>query len=200
MENSGDGEGAFYRRRRSIRLPHYDYAQRGVYFITLCVQHRRSLFGDVIDGSMVLKNLGEIVATEWRRTSEIRPNIVVDEFVVMPNHLHGLIVMEPLRRGVSHTPGEKFRSPAQTVGAIVRGFKGSTTRLINELQGTPGVMLWQRNYYEHIVRDDRELQRIREYIANNPAQWALDRENPEEGVYQYAPTDGIEEIFGGIRP
>lgn len=200
MENSGDGEGAFYRRRRSIRLPHYDYAQRGVYFITLCVQHRRSLFGDVIDGSMVLKNLGEIVATEWRRTSEIRPNIVVDEFVVMPNHLHGLIVMEPLRRGVSHTPGGKFRSPAQTVGAIVRGFKGSTTRLINELQGTPGVMLWQRNYYEHIVRDDRELQRIREYIANNPAQWALDRENPEKGVYQYAPTDGIEEIFGGIRP
>jgi REP element-mobilizing transposase RayT len=200
MENSGDGEGAFYRRRRSIRLPHYDYAQRGVYFITLCVQHRRSLFGDVIDGSMVLKNLGEIVATEWRRTSKIRPNIAVDEFVVMPNHLHGLIVMEPLRRGVSHTPGGKFRSPAQTVSAIVRGFKGSTTRLINELQGTPGVMLWKRNYYEHIVRDDRELQRIREYIANNPAQWALDRENPEEGVYQYAPTDGIEEIFGGIRP
>lgn len=200
MENSGDGEGAFYRLRRSIRLPHYDYAQRGVYFITLCVQHRRSLFGDVIDGSMVLKKLGEIVATEWRRTSEIRPNIVVDEFVVMPNHLHGLIVMEPLRRGVSHTPGGKFRSPAQTVGAIVRGFKGSTTRLINELQGTPGVMLWQRNYYEHIVRDDHELQRIREYIANNPAQWALDRENPEEGVYQYAPTDAIEEIFGGIRP
>ena len=200
MENSGDGEGAFYRRRRSIRLPHYDYAQRGVYFITLCVQHRRSLFGDVIDGSMVLKNLGESVATEWRRTSEIRPNIVVDEFVVMPNHLHGLIVMEPLRRGVSHTPGGKFRSPAQTVGAIVRGFKGSTTRLINELQGTPGVMLWQRNYYEHIVRHDRELQRIREYIANNPAQWALDRKNPEEGVFQYAPTDGIEEIFGGIRP
>src|SRR5690348_7946928 len=97
MEESGEGEGAFYRRGRSIRLPDYDFASRGIYFIYLFGQHRRSLFGDVIDGSMVLNNLGEIVATEWRRTSEIRPNIVVDEFVVMPNHLHGLIVMEPLR-------------------------------------------------------------------------------------------------------
>lgn len=113
MENSGDGEGAFYRRRRSIRLPHYDYAQRGVYFITLCVQHRRSLFGDVIDGSMVLKNLGEIVATEWRRTSEIRPNIVVDEFVVMPNHLHGLIVMEPQEIPFTSTNGRCYRARIQ---------------------------------------------------------------------------------------
>ena len=73
-------------------------------------------------------------------------------------------------------------------------------RLINELRDTRGRTIWQRNYYEHVVRNDHELRCIREYIANNPAQWALDRENPEEGVYQYAPTDGIEEIFGGIRP
>jgi REP element-mobilizing transposase RayT len=158
------------------------------------------LLGDVIDGSMVATDLGRIVATEWRRTAQIRPNLAVDEFVVMPNHLHGLLLMEPFRRGVSHTPCEKIHSPAQTLGGIVRGFKASTTRLINELQGTPGIRLWQRNYYEHIIRNENELARIREYIANNPAQWALDRENPEEGVYQYAPTDGIEKIFGGIRP
>jgi putative transposase len=99
-----------------------------------------------------------------------------------------------------HTPSEKFHSPSHTLGAIVRGFKASTTKLINALQGTPGATLWQRNYYEHVVRNDNELQRIREYIANNPAQWTLDRENPEKGVYQYAPADGIESIFGGQRP
>ena len=108
--------------------------------------------------------------------------------------------MEPFRRSVSHTPSDKFHLPAQTLGAIERGIKASTTRLINELQGTPGIRLWQRNYYEHIIRNENELARIREYIANNPAQWALDRENPEEGAYQYAPTDGIEKIFAGIRP
>ena len=99
-----------------------------------------------------------------------------------------------------HTPSEKFQSPSHTLGAMVRGFKGSTTKSINELKGTPEAILWQRNYYEHVIRDDHELQRIREYIANNPAQWTLDKENPEKGVYQYAPTDGIESIFGGERP
>ena len=193
-------DSASKRHRRSIRLPHYDYSQSGVYFITVCVQHQRCLFGDVIDGSIVLRDLGKIVAAEWRRTAEIRSNVGVDEFVVMPNHLHGLLVIEAFRRGVSHTPSDRFHSPAQSLGAIVRGFKASTTRLINEFQGTPGLMLWQRNYYEHVVRNDDELRCIREYIANNPAQWVVDRENPEEGVYQYAPTDGIEKIFGGSRP
>jgi len=193
-------DGASHRQRRSIRLPHYDYGDAGTYFITLCVQNRRCLFGQVVDRSMVLNELGRIVATEWRRTAEIRPNVAVDEFVVIPNHFHALLAMERSRRGVSHTPSEKFHSPAHTLGAIVRGFKGITTKSINELQGTRGAMLWQRNYYEHVVRNDHELQRIREYIANNPLQWALDRQNPETGVYQYAPTDGIEEIFGGMRP
>jgi putative transposase len=192
-------DSACNRQRRSVRLSHYDYGQSGVYFITLCVQH--PLFDNIIDGSIVLTNLGQIVENEWRRTAELRSNIGVDEFVVMPNHLHGLLVMEAFRRGVSHTPSDKFHSPVQSLGAVVRGFKASTTRLVNEFRRTPGLMLWQRNYYEHVVRDDHELRRIREYIVNNPAQRALDGENPEEGVYQYASTsDGIEEIFGGIRP
>src|ERR1041384_2791761 len=86
------------RRRRSIRLPHYDYGESGAYFVTICVHHRECLFGEVVDGSIVLKDLGKIVATEWRRTAEIRPNLTVDEFVVMPNHLHGLLWMEAFRR------------------------------------------------------------------------------------------------------
>jgi REP element-mobilizing transposase RayT len=158
------------------------------------------LFGDVIDGSMALNELGKIVATEWLRTAEIRPNVAVDEFVVMPNHLHGLLELEAFRRGVLHTPSEKFHSPAQTLGAIVRGFKSATTKRINEVCQAPGAVVWQRNYFEHVVRNDSELQKIREYIANNPLQWVLDRENPEQGVCQYALTDGIEGIFGGMRP
>ena len=193
-------DGISNRQRRSIRLPHYDYGDAGACFITLCVHHRACLFGAVVDGAMVLNDVGKIVAGEWRRTPVMRSQVALDEFVVMPNHFHALLAMEAFRRGVSHTPSAKFHSPAHTLGAIVRGFKASTTKLINEWQGTPGARLWQRNYYEHVVRSDNELQRIREYIANNPAQWTLDRENPEKGVYQYAPTDGIESIFGGQRP
>ena len=188
------------RQRRSIRLPHYDYGDAAAYFITLTVHNRACIFGNVADGAMVLNDTGTIIVPEWSRTPIIRSQVALDEYVVMPNHFHALVAIERSRRGVSHTPSDKFHSPSQTLGAIVRGFKSATTKSINELHGTPGSVLWQRNYYEHVVRSDKELQCVREYIVNNPIQWALDRENPEKGVYQYAPTDGIESIFGGIRP
>jgi putative transposase len=188
------------RRRRSVRLPDFDYGQVGAYFVTLGVQDRKSLFGDVVNDAMRLNELGGIVADEWRRTATMRLNVALDEFVVMPNHFHALLAIESSRRGVLNTPSGKFHSPSQTIGAIVRGFKAATTKKINECRGRVGEVLWQRNFYEHVVRDEAELSRIREYIVNNPAQWALDRENPRTGVYQYAPTDGIESIFGGIRP
>jgi REP element-mobilizing transposase RayT len=188
------------RQRRSIRLPHYDYREAGFYFVTICVHDRDCIFGEVVESVMRLNGLGKIVAAEWRRTPELRPNIALDEFVVMPNHFHAMIAIEDSRRGVLPYARPNFRSPSQTLGAIVRGFKSATTKLINQMRGTPGAAVWQRNYYEHVVRADEELTRIREYIVNNPAQWAMDRENPEKGVYQYAPTDGIESIFGGHRP
>jgi putative transposase len=94
----------------------------------------------------------------------------------------------------------QLRSPSQTLGAVLRGFKAATTKYFRERQQHLQAVVWQRNYYEHVIRNDEELQRIREYIVNNPTQWALDRENPEKGVNQYAPTDGIEDIFGGHRP
>jgi REP-associated tyrosine transposase len=185
-------------RRRSIRLAEFDYGQTGLYFVTLCVHDRKCLFGEIVDGAMQLNAIGAIVAAEWRRTPEIRPNVTVDEFVVMPNHFHALLAMESSGRGVLNTPSAQLHSPSQTLGAILRGFKASTTRYFRERHSQ--APLWQRNYYEHVVRNDDELTRIREYILNNPIQWALDGENPEKGVYQYAPTDGIESIFGGVRP
>jgi putative transposase len=170
------------RKRRSIRLPDYDYSREGAYFVTLCVHDRGCLFGEIVDGAMHLNECGALVASEWSRTAAIRPQVVLDEFVVMPNHFHGIVMLEVSRRGVLPYARPNFRSPSQTLGAIFRGFKSTTTKRINEIRGTLGTGVWQRNYYEHVVRNDEELQRIREYIVNNPAQWALDRENPEKGV------------------
>jgi REP element-mobilizing transposase RayT len=174
------------RRRRSVRLLHYDYGDAGAYFITLCVHHRACLFGAVNDGAMVHNEVGKIVAAEWHRTAVIRSQVALDEFVVMPNHFHAIVTLKSSRRGVLHTPSEKFRSPSQTLGAIIRGFKAATTKRINDDRQTPGAAVWQRNYYEHVLRNENDLARIREYVVNNPLQWALDRENPERGVYRYA--------------
>ena len=187
-------------QRRSIRLPDYDYSQAGGYFLTFSVHDRACLFGEVVDGVTRLNKLGAFVASEWSRTSAIRPQVALDEFVVMPNHFHATITIEDPRRGVLPYAHPTFQSPSQTLGSIVRGFKSATTTLINSMRNTPGAPVWQRNYYEHVIRNESELIRIREYIANNPHQGSLDRENPQKGVYQYAPTDGIEDIFGGIRP
>ncbi|MGZ9262635.1 MAG: transposase [Candidatus Binatia bacterium] len=188
------------RKRRSIRLANYDYSQDGAYFLTLCAQARLSIFGQIVDGVMQLNECGSLVASEWCRTSAIRPHVALDEFVVMPNHFHSIVAIEGSRRGVLRYAHPRFQSPSQSLGSIVRGFKSATTTLINSMRNSPGAPVWQRNYYEHVIRNESELIGIREYIANNPHQWSLDRENPQKGVYQYAPTDGIEDIFGGIRP
>lgn len=186
--------------RRSIRLKGYDYAQTGAYFVTICTKNRECLFGEIADGDVVLNEWGEIVKNEWLRTLKIRPNVIVDEYIVMPNHLHGiLIIVDDGRggRGVSQyapttiTPPyaptmqcdpttnnqNTFKSPSKTIGAIIRGFKSATTKQINISRNTPGQPVWQRNYYEHIIRDDESLHRIRQYITQNPIRWQNDREN-----------------------
>lgn len=182
-------------RRRSIRLKGYDYTQAGAYFITLCTYERQCLFGEVVDGVMRLNQLGLIVREEWIKTALLRPRVVLDAFVVMPNHLHGIIVLNDICRGTRQraptvprapkTPvqqcptTEQFGKPtSDSIPTIVRSFKSATTKRINALRATPGAPVWQRNYYEHIVRNEHDLERIRQYIAENPARWHLDRENP----------------------
>lgn len=171
--------------RRSIRLADYDYGQPGAYFVTICVYKWVCLFGEVVDGRMRLNELGRVAAEEWRRTEQVRDHVMLDAFVVMPNHIHGIVVItRRSRRGrgeLQFAPtneSSKFQSPSQTLGAIVRGFKGAATRRINRLRDTPGEPVWQRNYYEHIVRGRRDLERIRRYIAENPARWHRDRNHP----------------------
>ena len=173
--------------RRSIRLKDYDYAQGGMYFITICTHHKKCLFGTITDGKMILNSVGQLVAHEWQKTAIIRNDILIDIFVVMPNHLHGIIILNSNdvnaeKQGVCNTPlpngnsAKKRRliSPSHTIGAIIRGFKGAVTRQANLQSPTLFNSLWQRNYYEHIIRNEKELEKIQDYIFKNPGNWEND--------------------------
>ena len=178
--------------RHSTRLPSYDYRQAGAYFLTVCSHQRQCLFGHVSSGQMVLNLLGEILRAEWLASALVRPHIELDAFVVMPNHVHGIIILGAKTATARAThrvapttdgtvaPSTKPHGPARdSIGAIIGQFKSITTKRINALRDTPGIPVWQRNYYEHIVRDDAELDRVRQYIRDNPMKWPEDTENPQ---------------------
>ncbi|WP_052606071.1 transposase [Calidithermus timidus] len=170
--------------RRSIRLKGYDYAQQGAYFITICTQNRARLFGEIVDGQMRLNEWNRIVAESWQWLAEQYEHVELDEWVIMPNHLHGIIVIvdDGRRRGGSQTAptghGRPMPTTRKPIGRLVGAFKMVSTKRMNEMRGTPGAAVWQRNYYEHIIRNEESLNRIRQYIAKNPLRWHLDRENP----------------------
>lgn len=171
--------------RRSIRLPEYDYAQPGYYFFTICTKNREHLFGKIVNEKMQLSRVGYIVQRMWRSTPLIRPYVSLDAFIVMSNHMHCIIrimyknTLENHRRDVlQHIPTQTLRTPSQTLGAIIRGFKEATTKRINIMtNNVKNGSIWQLNYYEHIVRNEHVLNRIRNYIANNPINWERDIEN-----------------------
>lgn len=163
-----------------MRLKGYDYAQGGAYFVTVCTYNRECLFGDVQDGKIQLNDAGRMVEQCWLSITDHFPQVNLDAFVVMPNHVHGVIVIngvgaqfiapKPLQ------PNQGAINRAPTLGDMVRAFKARSTRGIRQQKNRH--FGWQRNYYEHIIRDENSLARIRKYIINNPLQWALDRENP----------------------
>jgi len=169
--------------RRSTRLPGYDYSQPGAYFVTICTRNRECFLGEIIAGEMRLNDLGRIVANEWVNTEKIRCEITLAEWVIMPNHLHGIVLIgnhpsvvgaygHREVRAYGHTP---LRSPSKNLGAMVRGFKSAVTQQINHHLNTPGQPFWQRNYHEHVIRNDADLNRIREYVTDNPTRWDRDK-------------------------
>ena len=168
-------------RRRSLRLRGYDYTQDGAYFITICAHGKQSLFGEIVDGEMRLNEYGRVVLKEWLKTPVIRKEIRLDEYVVMPNHFHGIVFIQTddvSRTGVwPYAPTPHGTLPS-SIAAFVQGLKSTITRQINELRMTPGTPVWQRNYYEHVIRGEDDLNSIREYIQYNPLKWAEDGENP----------------------
>ncbi|GIV52421.1 MAG: hypothetical protein KatS3mg038_2942 [Candidatus Kapaibacterium sp.] len=202
--------------RRSIRLKGYDYTQPGAYFVTIVTKDRVCLFGQVVEGQMRLNAVGHIAQQCWTDIPNHFPHVELDAFIIMPNHVHGILVITDVgarhavppdvdvgaRHAVPlptvplptappptvpqpptvsiHPTVEQFGKPVHgSIPTIVRSFKSAATRYINILRGTPGAPVWQRNYYEHIIRNEDALNRIREYIATNPLRWQLDRENPD---------------------
>jgi len=169
--------------RRSIRLKGYDYSTAGAYFVTLCVKGRENLLGDIVDDNMQLNEYGRIVETAWEWLGQQYPYVDLDEWVVMPNHLHSIIVICDDCRGDSpegdSRKGDSRIAPTRKpLGRLVGAFKTVSTKEINLIRGTPAATIWQRNYYEHIIRNEGELARIRKYIDENPLKWDLDQENP----------------------
>ena len=176
--------------RRSIRLQHYDYMQAGAYFVTICVQGRECLFGEIAYGTMRLHDAGRMVQRIWGEIPDHYPGIDIDAFVVMPNHIHGIVIITENTEHCDRQSGQA-QGPAPTkslaLSDIVKQYKPMT---INQyIRGVrqngwppfPG-RLWQRNYWEHVVRDESELQQIREYIRDNPANWASDQLHSCQGT------------------
>jgi REP-associated tyrosine transposase len=185
-------------QRRSIRLTNYNYTQAGAYYITICTEKRNPLFGHIRNGVMHHNACGRIVHDCWQAIPKHCPNVALDYFVVMPNHVHGILLLE-------NSAGTMYRAPtaaangdrqattphapaaprrfgnalAGSLAAMVGMYKAAVTRQINQSCRSPGGHLWQRNYWEHIIRDERELAEVRRYIAENPLRWSFDRENPE---------------------
>ncbi len=173
-----------YPARQAVRLPRYNYAGPGAYFVTICTHERRLLLGDVLHDQMTLNPTGEIVESCWKDIPLYFPNTELPVCVVMPNHLHGIVVLSgPVgtRHGVSaaraHT--ESFGKPVTgSLPTIIRSFKAAATKRVNANNRSAQSPLWQKGYYEHVIRSQSELRQIGEYILGNPSKWSLDRENP----------------------
>jgi putative transposase len=164
-------------RRRSIRLPKYAYTQAGEYFITICSFDRSPIFGEIRDQCLELNRLGDIVSQVWSGLSQSFPGLELDEFVVMPNHFHGILRLQRQLPQEHELPleGSPKGTQSGSVGAIVQNFKSVSTRRINQARGIPGGRVWQRNYYECIIPDYLARSRIRAYVLNNPRSWKKDK-------------------------
>jgi REP element-mobilizing transposase RayT len=213
-------------QRRSLRLKGYDYSQAGVYFVTICAQEKICLFGEIVNDEMLVNELGTIVAAEWEKSAEIRSEIELGPYVIMPNHFHGIILIvdpdwspvpnldaTPPRRGdrrvarsepvpahgpqcdrgaegdplppILPSPGDPPVAPTigprpRSVGALMAGYKSAVTKRINTVRNLPGTPVWQRNYYEHVIRGEDDYHRIIEYISTNPQRWLEDSLHPNK--------------------
>lgn len=168
-------------QRRSLRLPYYDYSQEGAYYITICSHERDCMFGDIVNERMELNGLGQIVQVEWTWSGELRDEISLDIYQVMPNHFHAIVLIKPVTAKKYHvgaSGARPSRIEPKSLSSLVAGFKSSTTSKIRKMSKDPNLKVWQRGFYEHVIRNEAELNSRREYIMNNPLKWELDRNNP----------------------
>jgi REP-associated tyrosine transposase len=179
--------------RHSIRRQDYDYARAGAYFVTICTENHHHLFGEIIDNEMILNEFGEIVRSEWEKSEKIRDEIKLHKYIVMPNHFHAIVeIINPNGRGErpfartfafpksKKCPESPMMMP-KSVGSLMAGYKSSVTAKINTIRKSAGKILWQRNYWDHIIRNADEYSRISQYIINNPRKWSDDKLNGGNG-------------------
>ena len=171
-----------YRKRN--RLTRYDYSQNGYYFVTVCTKDKREWFGRVEDDMMVLNEYGRIVSECWRDIPNHYGNVKLDESVIMPNHVHGIIIIEN-NVGNGFKP---FPTKIHGLSEIMRGFKTFSSRKINNKITNNRHFHWQKSFYDHVIRSENELKLIREYILNNPKKWDMDVENMNVGAVATVPT------------
>ena len=187
------GDNALIHNRRSIRVKGYDYTQPGYYFITLVAKNRYCIFGSIAESDIKLNEIGELVVSCWLRIPDNFEHTTLDEFILMPNHLHGIIVIEEavgmgeafggIPQNVDNisslnaSPLQPIGTKSGSLGAIIQNFKSVSTRIVNKQFFKPGNKIWQRNYFERIIRNERELNAITCYIQQNPIRWQVDREN-----------------------
>lgn len=174
---------------KSARLRSYDYSQSGMYFVTICTKDRQEFFGSIIGGKMVLSDIGKIIQDELLKTPIIRFNVILDKWIIMPNHLHliieivnSMVSVETPRRGVSTMGNDKNKRGGynpqwkpNSIGSIINQFKSICTKRI--WKSGPHTFAWQSRFYDHIIRDEISLNKIREYIQINPKMWERDRNN-----------------------
>ncbi|PKO05893.1 MAG: hypothetical protein CVU41_09725 [Chloroflexi bacterium HGW-Chloroflexi-3] len=179
--------------RRSIRLQGYDYSQFGTYFITICTHQKQRIFGEIVNGEMKLNLMGQYAFHQWNKIPQRFLNVELDEFIIMPNHIHGIIIIgsgrgEGSENKLRFPTINSFSDPSPlhhdhhqpngtvpgSIGAIIQNFKSGTSRKINAMPGMKNIKLWQINYYDHIIRNEEDHHRIVEYIQKNPVQWEQD--------------------------
>jgi putative transposase len=175
------------RRPNSLRLQGYDYSQAGMYFVTVVVKDRKHVFGEIVNETMMLNEAGNIVQDVWRDLPNHYTDTKLDEFIVMPNHVHGIIVIQQEDTSISNpTVGEVHEPPLQQpaldrrrmmIPKIIGRFKTVSAKHVNLLHGRPGQPLWQRGFHDRIIRDENELNKIRSYIQTNSLRLSLDQEN-----------------------
>src|SRR6266850_444383 len=186
--------------RKSNRLCDFDYAQRGAYFITTVVKGRQNSFGDIEKGTIRLTAYGKILVDQWYWLHKQYPNTALDEFVVMPNHFHGIIKIVETGRDLSLQPTRPIQPNPKPLSELVGAFKTTTSKQIHQL----GMLSfhWQRSFYDRIIRNEDELNRIREYIRTNPVRWELDIENNSRIAardgHRVSQRDNVQDYYDGI--
>jgi REP element-mobilizing transposase RayT len=174
--------------RRSVRLKGYDYSQAGIYFITICTQNRECLLGEIINEAMKLSQFGSIAQQQWFEIEKRFPDIELDEFVVMPNHIHGILIHKFVGAPLAgaQNANDKIQTTvkgAPVLGSVIGGYKSLVIHhCLQHIKDSDSKIalgkFWQRNYHEHIIRNEASLEKIREYVVNNPINWPVDELNP----------------------